>query len=106
MRWLRASQFSHVSASSSRGGSGRSATPRECAPENGGCNDFAGWDRFRGLPETGSGLRADDGRDPVSDAGSSFALTDLRLAELRSVSEIPGAAGFPVFLAGEARGAP
>ena len=40
----------------------------------------------------------------VSDAGSQVVAADLCLAELRSVPEIPGAAGFPRFLAGKARG--
>src|SRR3982751_114297 len=63
----------------------------------------AGWSCFRGLPEAGVGLRADDGANPVSDAGPSLIAADLCLAELRSVSEIPGAQGFPRVLAGEAR---
>src|SRR5262249_7032348 len=46
-------------------------------------------------------IRADDGRDSLSDAGSSLTAADLCLAELRSVSEIPGAAGLPALLAGE-----
>src|ERR1700730_11805298 len=71
---------------------------------NGGWHGLAGWVCFRRFPETGVGLRADDGANPLSDAGSSVAVTDLRLAELRSVSEIPGAEGFPGLLAGKARG--
>src|SRR5262245_30937688 len=71
---------------------------------NGGWHGLAGWDCFRRLPETSAGLRSDDGADSLSDAGSPVAASDLRLAELRSVSEIPGAAGFPRFLAGKARG--
>src|ERR1700752_3132920 len=71
--------------------------------EEGGSHGFAGWG-FRGLSETGAGLWADDGRDPLSDAGSSLAAADLRLAELRPVSEIPRAAGLPAVLAGQARG--
>src|SRR4051812_20911117 len=62
------------------------------------------WGCFRRFPETGAGLRADDGANSLSHAGSSLALTDVRLAELRSVSEIPGAAGFPGLLAAKARG--
>src|SRR6201995_2388167 len=65
---------------------------------------FAGWG-FRGLSEAGTGLRADDGRDPLPDAGSSLTAADLCLAELRSVSEIPRAAGLPAVLAGPAGGA-
>src|SRR5689334_13502184 len=73
---------------------------------NGGWHGLAGWwGCFRRFPETGGRLRADDGANPLSVAGSSLALTNLRLAELRPVSEISGAAGFPVLLAGEARGA-
>src|ERR1700761_9493693 len=64
---------------------------------------FAGWG-FRGLSEAGIGLRANDGRDPLPDAGSSLASADLCLAELRSVSEIPRAAGLPAVLAGQAGG--
>src|SRR6185295_3945265 len=63
----------------------------------------AGWSCFRGFPEAGAGLRADDGADPVSDARSSLIAADLCLAELRSVSEISGAEGFPRLLAGKAR---
>src|SRR5262245_7803001 len=70
---------------------------------NGGSHGFAGWG-FRGFSETRAGIRADDGRDPLSLAGSPLAAADLCLAELRSVSEISGAAGFPAILAGEARG--
>src|SRR5262245_44166913 len=65
---------------------------------------LAGWGCFRRLPETSAGLRSDDGADSLSDAGSPVAAADLRLAELRSVSEIPRAAGFPRVLAGKARG--
>src|ERR1700761_6816459 len=65
---------------------------------------FAGWG-FRGLSETGAGLRADDGRDPLPDAGSPLAAADLCLAELRFVSEIPRAAGLPAILAAQAGGA-
>src|SRR6476620_10049303 len=73
---------------------------------NGGWHGLAGWwGCFRRFPEAGGRLRADDGANPLSVAGSSFAAADLRLAELRSVSEISGAAGFPGLLAGEARGA-
>src|SRR6266850_8315378 len=64
---------------------------------------LAGWSCFRRFPEAGAGLRADDGANPVSDARSSLTAADLCLAELRSVSEIPGAEGFPRLLAGKAR---
>jgi hypothetical protein len=50
-----------------------------------------------------TGVGADDGTYHLSDAGSSLAAAGLRLAELRSVSEIPGAVGFPRLLAEEAR---
>jgi hypothetical protein len=53
---------------------------------NGGKHGLAGWG-FRGFPEAGAGLRADDGADFISDAGSPLAAANLRLAELRSVSE-------------------
>src|ERR1700686_256161 len=68
---------------------------------NGGWHGLAGWG-FRGFPEAGAGLRADDGANSVSDAGSSVASANLRLAELRSVSEFPGAEGLSVVLATEA----
>src|SRR6478609_1639237 len=72
---------------------------------NGGWHGLAGWwGCFRRFPETGGRLRADDGANSVSIAGSSLALTNLCLAELRSVSEISGAAGFFGLLAGKARG--
>src|ERR1700752_5085643 len=70
---------------------------------NGGWHGVAGWG-FRGFPAAGAGLRADDGADPLSDAGPSFVAADLCLAELRPVSEIPGADGFLALLAGKARG--
>src|SRR5438874_13161577 len=69
----------------------------------GGWHGLAGWDCFRRFPETGAGLRADDGRNSLPDAGSSLAAPDLCLAELRYVSEVSGADGFPGVLAGEAR---
>src|SRR5215475_15659494 len=68
----------------------------------GGQHDVAGWGRFRRLPETGAWVWADYRRDPLPDAGSSLALTDLCLAELRSVSEISGSEGFPEVLGREA----
>src|ERR1700686_1676679 len=64
---------------------------------NGGWHGVAGWG-FRGFPEAGAGLRADDGANSVSDAGSSLASANLRLAELLSVSEISQAEGFPCLL--------
>src|SRR2546430_15669950 len=70
---------------------------------NGGKHGLAGWG-FRGFPEAGVGLWADDGANPVSDAGSSLVAANLRLAELRSVSEFSGAEGFPLVLAAKARG--
>src|SRR5476651_2353004 len=60
---------------------------------NGGWHGLAGWG-FRGFPETGAGLRADDGANSLSSAGSSLAFANLRLAELRSIPEISGAEGF------------
>src|SRR6202790_4969928 len=75
---------------------------RKMRSSNGGWHGLAGWG-FRGFPETGAGLRTDDGANPVPDAGSSVAVTNLRLAELRSVSELPGAEGFSLVLAAEAR---
>src|ERR1700738_4561864 len=69
---------------------------------NGGKHGLAGWG-FRGFPEAGAGLRADDGADFISDAGSPLAAANLRLAELRSVSEFSGAEGFSLLLGGKAR---
>src|SRR3954462_12227324 len=69
---------------------------------NGGWHGLAGWG-FRGFPETGAWLWADDGGNPVSVAGSSLTAANLRLAELRSVSEFSGAEGFSVVLAAKAR---
>src|SRR5258705_13586490 len=69
---------------------------------NGGWHGLAGW-CFRGFPETGAGLRADDGANSVSDAGSSVASANLRLAELRSVSEFSGVEVVSFVLAAEAR---
>src|SRR4051812_8286843 len=71
---------------------------------NGGWHGLAGWG-FRGFPETGAGLRADDGANSVSHAGSSLAAANLCLAELRSMSEIPGAEGLSRVL-GEIAGWP
>src|SRR6478609_10978884 len=70
---------------------------------NGGWHGLAGWG-FRGFPETGSGLRTDDGANSLSHAGSSLAAADICLAELRSVPELPGAEGFPLVLAAETGG--
>src|SRR6185369_1330204 len=70
---------------------------------NGGWHGLAGWGCFRRFPEAGPGLRADDGGNSLSHAGSPLAVTDLRLAELRSVSEIPCAQGFSGLLAAKAR---
>src|ERR1700733_13184867 len=69
---------------------------------NGGWHGLAGWG-FRGLPETGVGLRADDGANSLSHAGSPLIAANLCLAELRSVPEISGAEGFP-FVLGERAG--
>src|SRR3954453_14234948 len=69
----------------------------------GGWHGLAEWSRFGRFPETAAGLRNDDGADSLSDAGSSLAAPDLRLAGLRHVSEISGAEGFPGVLAGKAR---
>src|SRR4051812_49295279 len=69
----------------------------------GGWHGLAEWGRFRRFPETAFGLRADDGANSLSDARSSLASPDLRLAELRHVSDISGAEGFRGVVAGEAR---
>src|SRR3982074_882790 len=70
---------------------------------NGGWHGLAGWG-FRGFPEAGAGLWADDGANSVSHAGSSLAAANLRLAELRSVPEISGAEGLSRLLGGKAGG--
>src|SRR6266481_9433151 len=100
MGWYRASHFS-CERISTRVAPGRRPLWK-MRSSNGGWHGLAGWG-FRGFPETGAGLWADDGADSVSDAGSSLALTNLCLAELRSVSELPGAQGFSLVLAAEAR---
>src|SRR5712691_11005243 len=100
MGWYRASHFS-CERISTRVAPGRRPL-RKMRSSNGGWHGVAGWG-FRGFPETGAGLRADDGANSVSDAGSSLALTNLRLAELRSVSEFPGAEGLSFLLAAKAR---
>src|SRR5882757_7382323 len=69
---------------------------------NGGKHGLAGWG-FRGFPETGVRLWADDGANPVSLAGSSLVAANLRLAELRSVSQISGIVQVSFVLATEAR---
>src|SRR5438132_8247598 len=70
---------------------------------NGGWHGVAGWGCFRRFPEAGAGLRADDGANSLSDAGSSITAANLRLAELRSVPKISGVEGFPRLLGGKAR---
>src|SRR5690242_12163118 len=100
MRWLRASHL--VSASEAGWLRARRLPQAQMRSCKGGQHDVAGWGRFRGLPETGAWVRADHGRNPLPDAGSSLAPTDLCLAELRSVSEISGAEGFPEVLGREA----
>src|SRR3981189_417034 len=69
---------------------------------NGGWHGLAGWG-FRGFPETGARLRADDGANSVSHARSSLAFANLCLAKLRSVPEFPGAEGLSLLLARKAR---
>src|SRR5262245_49052001 len=71
----------------------------------GGWHGLASWSgSFRRFPEAVAGVRADDGANPLPNAGSSLVAADLCLAELRSLPEISGASGFPRVLAGEARG--
>src|SRR6185295_19977930 len=101
MEGYRASHFSHVSASPP-GWLG--SPPREMRSSNGGWHGLAGWGCFRRFPEAGAGLRADDGANSVSHAGSSLAVTNLCLAELRSVSEISGAEGLSRVLGRKAGG--
>src|ERR1700676_5604382 len=69
---------------------------------NGGWHGLAGWG-FRGFPETGAGLWADDGGNSLSDARSSIIAANIRLAKLRSVSEFSGAEAFSLVLAATAR---
>src|SRR5580692_3493120 len=97
----RASHFSHVSASRLRVALVcESAISAAMHSINGGWHGLAGW-CFRRLPETGAGLRADDGGNSLPDAGSSLVAANLCLAELRSVPEISGATRLPEFLAGK-----
>src|SRR6266704_6030853 len=100
MGWYRASHFS-CERISTRVAPGRRPLWK-LRSSNGGWHGLAGWG-FRGVPETGAGLWADDSANSVSNAGSSLALTNLCLAELRSISEFPGAEGFSLVLAAEAR---
>src|SRR3984957_115874 len=102
----RASHFSHVSASRLRWLCRvfRPSQPQIHSHNLEGWHGLAGW-RFRRLPETGSGLWADDGGNSLPDAGSSLVAANLRLAELRSVPEISGPARLPEFLAGKVGGA-
>src|ERR1700733_15982766 len=101
----RASHFSHVSASRLRWLCSvfRPSQPQMHSRNLEGWHGLAGW-RFRRLPETGAGLWADDGGNSLPDAGSSLIAANIRLAELRPVSEIPGAAGFPRLLGAKTRG--
>src|SRR5260370_38618339 len=75
---------------------------REMRSSNGGKHGLAGWG-FRGFPEAGAGLWADDGTDFISYAGSPLTAADLRLAKLRSVSEFSGAEGLSLLLGAKAR---
>src|ERR1700688_4132500 len=100
MGGYRASHFSHVSASPP--GLPVGGHHVECASCNGGWHGLAGWG-FRGFSETGAWVRADDGGNSLSDARSSLAAANIRLAKLRSVPEFSGVEGFSVLLAAEAR---
>src|SRR5712691_6317215 len=95
MGWYRASHFS-CERISTRVAPGRRPLWK-MRSSNGGWHGLAGWG-FRGFPETGAGLWADDGANSVSNAGSSLVAANLCLAELRSVSKISGAEGFPQLL--------
>src|ERR1700730_17366645 len=75
---------------------------RKMRSSNGGWHGLAGWG-FRGFPETGAGLWADDGANSVSNAGSSLAAANLRLAELRFIPEISGVEGLSHLLGKIAR---
>src|SRR6202021_1290703 len=101
MGWYRASHFSHVSASPP-GGSRMASHPLKMRSSNGGWHGLAGWG-FRGFPETGAGLWADDGGNSLSDARSSIIAANIRLEKLRSVSEFSGAEAFSLVLAATAR---
>src|SRR5579863_3184375 len=98
MGWSRASHFSHVSASP-RGWLWAGSHLGQCAPAMEGWHGFAGW-RFRRLPETGAGLRADHGGNSLPHARSSLAAANLCLAELRSVSEFSRTERISLVLAG------
>src|SRR5438270_12050311 len=99
MGWYRASHFS-CERISTRVAPGRRPL-REMRSSNGGWHGLAGWG-FRGFPEAGAGLWADDGANPVSHAGSSLAAAKLRLAGLRSFPEISPVEGFSQLLGTEA----
>src|SRR6478735_5730629 len=100
MGWYRASHFS-CERISARVAPGRRPLWK-MRSSNGGWHGFAGWG-FRGFPETGAGLRADDGANSLPHAGSPLLAANLRLAELRSVPEISGAEGLPRILGRKAR---
>src|SRR5260370_21840131 len=100
MGWYRASHFS-CERISTRVAPGRRPLWK-MRSSNGGWHGLAGWG-FRGFPETGAGLWDDDGANSVSEAGSSVAPANLRLAKLRYFSEFSGAEGFSLVLATEAR---
>src|SRR5438552_7547963 len=76
------------------------------------CIAFSGWPGgwhgrercgFQGFQEAGLRLRTDNSGNRLSPSGSSLAAANLRLAGLRSVSEFPGAKGFPRLLGKIAR---
>src|SRR5579863_10147752 len=98
MGWSRASHFSHVSASPP-GGSASVAILDNALQQWRVGHGLAGW-CFRRLPETGAGLWADDGGNPLPHARSSVAAANLCLAELRSVSEFSRTGGISCILAG------
>src|SRR5208282_1108873 len=59
---------------------------------------------FARLSPAARRLRIDHGKHPLPAAGSSMAVTDLRLAGLRSLPKVSGVEQVPQFLAGKARG--
>src|SRR5271157_1716420 len=71
---------------------------------DGGHYGFEGDLGFARLSPAARRLRTDYGQHPLPAAGSSLAVTDLRLAGLRSLPEVSRVEQIPQFLVGEARG--
>src|SRR3982074_616679 len=78
---------------------------RESCVASGWAGGWHGRERrgFQGFQEAGLRLRTDYSGNRLSPSGSSLVAANLRLAELRYVSEFPGAEGFPSVLGNKAR---